>query len=643
MQTRTQSTPLPQVDPVTGVALETKEVRFRREGRLERGWSGAAWFDRLLEAIVCAAIFGELAVILLNISSRVISGRSILWTQEVSHAALSTVAFVGGAIAYPRGAHMSVHALVGKLPASWQRYQAALVDWLILAMAASTAVLFEPVLIQRWSQHSPIMHARQFWFSAPLELGMVLVCYFAVYRLTLRGISAAAGGLGLAIAFGIIVAGLGMWAQNSSTQALLIAVLVILFVLLFIGVPIAFVLALASGIYIYWGGFSEVSAVPIGMESGSKGFLLLAIPFFILAGAIMNAAGLMTPLARVCEAFIGHLRGGLLQVILPTMYIFSGISGSKVADVAAVGTSMRDMLDERKFPRGEVVAVLSAAAVMGETIPPSLVLLVLGSITSLSTVALFAAGVLPAAFLAVCVMALIYIRARNLTAVASAKVSWRDRSKAVLLALPILVLPLGLVSGIISGIATPTELSGVAAAYGILITFAYKRASLGMFWEAFRETATSAGMILFIIAAASPFAQTLAIGGVSEEISTIMGGLHNSRILFFCLSIALLVVMGQILEGLPAILIFAPLLMPPAVELGIDPIQYSMVLIVAMGIGSFAPPAGIGFYVASAIGRESMEKSLRHFVPYLVALTAGLVVLAAVPWISTVVPDALGF
>jgi tripartite ATP-independent transporter DctM subunit len=622
--------------------LESTRTRFRRDGSLDRGWSGAVWFDRGLEGIVGAAILGELAVVLLNVVSRVTTGDSILWTQEVSQLALLTVAFVGGAIAYPKGAHMSVRALVDRLPARWRPHQEALVDWLVLAMGAASLVLFRPVLAERWNSRTPIMHVREFWLSMPMAVGMALICYFAIYRLALRSVRSVAGGLVGLLAIGGLALLLGAWAHESSTQSLLGIVLLALFALLFLGVPIAFVLALISGAYIYWGGFSDVSAVPIGMESGAKGFLLLAIPFFILAGAIMNSARLMAPLARVCETFIGHIRGGLLQVILPTMYIFSGISGSKVADVAAVGTSMRDMLDERKYPRGEVVAVLSASAIMGETIPPSLVLLVLGSITSLSTVALFAAGVLPAAFLAVCVMALIYFRARKLEVIASPKASWRTRGTSLVAAIPVLILPIGLVGGIVSGVATPTEVSGLAAAYGLLIVFAYRRASGRVFWEAFRDTSTSAGMILFIIAAASPFAQALAIGGASDQIATLMAGLGQSKILFFAVSILLLIVMGQILEGLPAILIFAPLLLPPALALGINPIQYCMVLIVAMGIGSFAPPAGIGFYVASAIGRETMEKSLRHFVPYLLALIVGIAVLAAIPWLSTALPNALG-
>ena len=379
-------------------------------------------------------------------------------------------------------------------------------------------------------------------------------------------------------------------------------VLAVLFLLLFLGLPIAFVLALASGIYLYLGGISDVSAIPIGMASGAKGFVLLAIPFFILAGTVMNSAGLTLPLAKLVDALIGHLRGGLLQVVVVTMYIFSGISGSKVADVAAVGTTMRGMLEERKYPRGEVVAVLSASAIMGETIPPSIVLLILGSITTISTTTLFLAGFVPAAFLALVVMALVFFRARKQGGVASPKATWRTRGSATFFALPTLLLPVGMVVGIMSGFATPTEVSSVAVAYAFVLAAAYRRGSKKLLGDTLRETTTTAGMVLFIIAAASPLAQTLALAGVSQQIHDLMSGLGDSPILFMLFTIVLLIIMGQLLEGLPAVLIFAPLLLPIATDFGVNPVQYAMVLIIAMGIGSFAPPAGVGFYVACATG-----------------------------------------
>ncbi|TQJ68828.1 tripartite ATP-independent transporter DctM subunit [Arthrobacter sp. SLBN-100] len=611
-------------------------------GHVPPRWSGALWFDKALEGVVGAAIVAELVVILLNIMVRVITGDSVLWTQEVSEIALLTIAFIGGAIAYPKGAHMSVQALIMRLPAAWKPYLAALVDWLVLVMSAGTFALFVPTLLQQLEEKTPILQLPVFWVSLPFSIGMVLIAWFALLKLwrqERRPVLTAAGMT--AVLFVLVLVAQPIF-YYASPNALLAVVLAVLFILLFLGLPIAFVLALASGIYLYLGGISDVSAIPIGMASGAKGFVLLAIPFFILAGTVMNSAGLTLPLARLVDALIGHLRGGLLQVVVVTMYIFSGISGSKVADVAAVGTTMRGMLEERKYPRGEVVAVLSASAIMGETIPPSIVLLILGSITTISTTTLFLAGFLPAAFLALVVMALVFLRAKKQGGIASPKATWRARGAATFFAIPTLLLPVGMVVGILSGFATPTEVSSVAVAYAFILAAAYRRGSKRLLGDTLRETTTTAGMVLFIIAAASPLAQTLAVAGVSQQIHDLMSGLGDSPLLFMLFTILLLVIMGQLLEGLPAVLIFAPLLLPIAVDFGVNPVQYAMVLIISMGIGSFAPPAGVGFYVACATAHETVEKSLKHFWPYLIAVFLGLLVLAAVPWFSTFLPALAG-
>ncbi|MDQ0616332.1 TRAP transporter large permease [Arthrobacter globiformis] len=622
--------------------LPSDAEEILHHGHFAPRWSGAVWLDKTLEWTVGAAILAELVVILLNIMVRVVTGDSVLWTQEVSEIALLTIAFIGGAIAYPKGAHMSVQALVMRLPASWKPYLAALVDCLVFVMSAGSLALFIPTLVQQLEEKTPILQLPVFWVSLPFALGMVLIAWFAVLKLWRQPRRA------VLIATGItaVMAAAVLFAQPlfyyASPNLILGVVLVGLFALLFLGLPIAFVLALASGIYLYLGGISEVSAIPIGMASGAKGFVLLAIPFFILAGTVMNSAGLTLPLAKLVDALIGHLRGGLLQVVVVTMYIFSGISGSKVADVAAVGTTMRGMLEERKYPRGEVVAVLSASAIMGETIPPSIVLLILGSITTISTTTLFLAGFVPAAFLALVVMAMVFLRARKQGGVSSPKATWRARGSATFFAIPTLLLPVGMVVGILSGFATPTEVSSVAVAYAFVLAAAYRRGSKKLLGDTLRETTTTAGMVLFIIAAASPLAQTLALAGVSQQIHDLMSGLGDSPVLFMLFTVVLLIIMGQLLEGLPAVLIFAPLLLPIATDFGVNPVQYAMVLIIAMGIGSFAPPAGVGFYVACATGHETVEKSLKHFWPYLIAVFIGLLVLAAVPWFSTFLPAMAG-
>ncbi|MGN8025255.1 TRAP transporter large permease [Microbacterium sp. 22242] len=607
-----------------------------------RAWSGARPLDLVLEGIVGAAIVVELLVVLANIGFRWITGNSIIWSQEVSEMAIYVVAFMGGAIAYARGAHMSIEFAVAKLPSAWRPFQQALAEWLVFGIAAASLVYFVPVLVDRADETTPVLHLSASIISLPFAIGMAMTAFFAVVRLVRMKVRATLVGLGVAVAIIVLVAVLQPVLALASPEGQMAVVLVFLFVILFLGVPISFVLILGSGVFVYWGGLSDLVAIPMGMQSGANSFLLLAIPFFILVGALMSLAGLTAPLARVIDAVLGRVRGGALMAVVATMYIFSGISGSKVADVAAVGTTMRDMLDERKVPRPETVAVLSASAIMGETVPPSLVLLVLGSITSLSTTTLFIAGLVPAAVLGLCVLALIFLRARKLGIAPAPATSAAEKGRSVLFALPTLLLPVGLVVGIVAGLATPTEVSALAVAYGLVLALIVRRGRLAVTGKALRETITTAGMVLFIIAAAAPFAQTLASAGVSQSIADSLGGLSGSTVLFMLLSIVVLIVMGQLLEGMPAVLIFAPLLMPIAEQFGINPVQFAMVLIISMGIGSFAPPAGIGFYVASATGRASVEESVRHFLPYLAVLVVGVLLVAFVPWFSTVLPELMG-
>ena len=257
------------------------------------------------------------------------------------------------------------------------------------------------------------------------------------------------------------------------------------------------------------------------------------------------------------------------------MYIFSGISGSKVADVAAVGTTMRDMLDERKYPRGEVVAVLSASAIMGETIPPSIVLLVLGSITTLSTTTLFVAGLLPAALLG-CVRHGPDLHPGAEAALREEGESHRSRrgARPCSSRFPRSSSPSGWCSGSSSGLRRRPRCRPVAVAYAFILAFPIAAASAKLIWSSLLETTSTAGMVLFIIAAASPFAQTLATAGVSAQIGDMLSGLGDSPFLFMLITIILLIIMGQLLEGLPAVLIFAPLLLPIAVQFGINPVQY---------------------------------------------------------------------
>jgi len=369
---------------------------------------------------------------------------------------------------------------------------------------------------------------------------------------------------------------------------------------------------------------------------------MLSIPFFVLAGYVMTEGGLSRRLTEFVIALVGRFRGGMLQVIVVCMYIVSGISGSKIADVAAVGTTMKDTMKKEGYDAGETAAVLASGAIMGETVPPSIAMLVLASVTSLSIGTLFVAGLLPAAVMAVCLMILIYFRS-GARAGSTRRAPLAEIRAAGLSAIPALVAPLILIGGIVSGIATPTEVSSTAVVYAlVLAVFFYRALSFRQFWRVLANTAAQAGMVLFITSTASTFSWSLTLAKMPQSIAALFSVLHGSAWMFMLATIVTLVVMGALLEGLPALLIFGPLLLPLAPTFGINPLQYGIVLIIAMGLGAFSPPIGVGMFVTCSICDTTMENAAKHMVPYLVVLVIGLLLVAFVPWFSLIAPRLMG-
>jgi len=326
------------------------------------------------------------------------------------------------------------------------------------------------------------------------------------------------------------------------------------------------------------------------------------------------------------------------------MYLVSGISGSKAADVAAVGLVMRDMLEAEGYDPAEAAAVLAASAAMGECVPPSIAMLVLGSVTSLSVGALFAAGLIPAAVIALCLMVLIYARAARMVAPPTERRHSGDRRRLALSALIPGSMPVLLFGGIFTGFATPTEVSAFAVAYGLLIAvLLYRELPLHNLARVIATGSTVSAMVLFTLAAAQSFSWVLAAAQIPQMLADVVAITHNSAVLFLISSIAGLIILGSLLEGLPALLILAPLLLPMAPALGISPLHYGIVLLIAMGIGAFLPPLGVGFYIDYAVARAPIDRSSRMMVPYFVVLLLGLLLVAFIPWLTLVFPRALGF
>jgi tripartite ATP-independent transporter DctM subunit len=345
-------------------------------------------------------------------------------------------------------------------------------------------------------------------------------------------------------------------------------------------------------------------------------------------------------MARAMVAFLasllGHVRGGLSYVLLGAMYLVSGISGSKAADMAAVAPVLFPEMRKRGANEGELVSLLAASGAMTETIPPSLVLITIGSVTGVSIAALFTGGLVPAAVLALGLAVMAWFRSGDEDLSGVKRASARTVLRAFVIALPALALPFLIRSAVIEGVATATEVStigiGYAALAGLLL---YRQFDWRRLYPMLIETAALSGAILIIIGTATGMAWALTQSGFSRQLAQAMASMPGGAYGFMAVSILAFVVLGSVLEGIPSIVLFGPLLFPSAKLVGINEVHYAMVVILAMGIGLFAPPFGVGYYSACAIGRVSPDVAMKRIWPYLLTVLAGLVIVALVPWFST--------
>jgi tripartite ATP-independent transporter DctM subunit len=480
------------------------------------------------------------------------------------------------------------------------------------------------------------------WFVLPLPVGMGAIAIYAianVFRQDLRSIGYAVGFL---LAVSLLNVFLIQGAQLSIDAVLVVSV-VDFALLLFLRVPVAFSFLGATLVYIGPSHLSQLNIIPITMQQSLTDFLLLAVPLFILAGTVMTEGGISDPIAEWIRSMVGHVRGGLYFVIVIVMYVFSGISGVKVADVAAVGQTMRTMTRKEGYPDSGTAAVVAASAAMGETVPPSVAMLILASVTTVSVGSLFAAGLVPSLLIAILLIAFIAVRARRENLPRSQRARPKQMARGALIALPGLVVPVILLGGILGGIATPTESSAVAVVYGVLVSIiVYRRLPFRRIWPLLVESAGMTGVLMLIVSSAASFSWTLTFAGFPEELGRSIMSLPGGQPVFLLGTILVMIVLGSFLEGTPALIVLGPLLLPLATEMGVNSIHYGIIMIVAMGIGFFSPPLGIGLHVSCAVTGTRVSEAISPMFPLLVILLIGVIVIAYVPWFTLVVPRLLG-
>jgi len=409
--------------------------------------------------------------------------------------------------------------------------------------------------------------------------------------------------------------------------------------MLLLTAPVAFAIGVAASIGLLIADAAPLLIVPQRFFAGADSFVLLAIPLFILAGALMETGGISLRLVELARLLVGHIRGGLGMAVVVAEMFFSGISGSTVADVSAIGALMVPSLIRIGFKPDRAVAIIAASSAMGILVPPCLIMVVIAQIAGISVGALFLAGFVPAAVLAGALMALIYVQARREGIGGTARASWTEIGRAFRHAIIPLMMPVIVFGAILGGIADPTEAAVLAVAYAFVVgVFVYKEIRWSQLPKIFIDSAVISGIVIFMVGAASSFSWILAYEHVPEQLAQLMLMVSSSPIVFYILSITIFTFLAAVLEGLPAIIICLPIFLPIAAKFGVDPLHYSIVVVAATGLGLFLPPIGIGLYIACSFANLSADKTFRAMLPYTAVLAAGILVLMLFPWLTLVVP-----
>jgi len=592
---------------------------------------------KLLEGV--AALLGASITLLLfaGVLSRYLFSKPIVWLDEVVSLQFLWLAMIGSVIAVYRNEHLRLGVFVDMLPEKLREYVHA---FALMAMAAVLVALIPPAfeyVQEEWHITTPAMEIRNSFRVSALLFGIVgmlaMVLGFAGRTVRLQPLI-----LGAVLV--AIVAAL-CWTLSPQlaklgTVNVLIFMVGLVALCLLSGVPIAFCFAAGTISYLAFTSHVPLMVVIGRMDEGISSLVLISVPIFVLLGCVLDATGMGKAIVDFLASLLGHVKAGMSYVLLGSLFIVSGISGSKVSDMATVAPALFPEMKRRGHKSRDMVALLATGAAMADTVPPSIVLIVLGAVAGVSIAGLFNAGFVVAMVLLLTLMVLARWKARHEDMRDAKRAPMSLVGKLLLVAGPALVLPFLIRSVVGEGIATATEVSTVAVVYAMVVGhLMYGGLSPRKVYHMLVDTAALSGTVLLVLGAASAMAWAITQSGVVQQLSQVLVTLPGGVVAFMAVTIVVFVVLGCLLEGLPAVLLLAPIMFPIAKTLGVHEIQYAMVVVCAMNIGLMMPPVGIGFYIACKIGGAKPDEVIGAIWSYLVALIVGVIVIASVPWIST--------
>ncbi len=415
---------------------------------------------------------------------------------------------------------------------------------------------------------------------------------------------------------------------------------------LLIGLPVFFALLAAPGILLWLNGQErDMALLYRNVYNGMDSFPLMAIPFFMLAGELMNRGGITARLVEFAQAMMGHLRGGLAHVNVLSSMLFAGLSGSAVADTSAIGSMLIPAMERQGYTKKFAAAITAASSVIGPIIPPSGIMIIYAYVMGESVAALFLAGIVPGIMVGVGLMLMVsWMADRYDFPVATRRYSWPERGQASLKAFFPLMTPVIILGGILGGVFTPTEAAAVAVGYAIIIgMFVLKTLRLSDLPDVLAKAAMTSAVVLLLVGAAMAFKTVVSLSHAPETLAAMILSISDNPLILLFLINLLLFIVGMFLDAGPAIIILGPILGPIFVSMGIDPVHFAIIMSVNLTVGLATPPMGLVLFVASSVSGERVENIARAIIPFLLVEVATIFLVTYFPAISMTIPRLTGF
>ena len=420
--------------------------------------------------------------------------------------------------------------------------------------------------------------------------------------------------------------------------------IVVFVLLLFIGAPVAVVMAmsgLAGGFAI--GGERMLGIIADRMFSGVSGFLLIAVPYFIFTAELMNQGGLTHKLIAFNNALFGRVRGSLSHVNISVSVFFAGLTGAAVTDTVAIGKIMIPEMKKQGYDAEYAAAVTACSSIIGPIIPPSVVMVVYATLLrDISVIDLFAGGIIPGLLMALALLGVSFFLAWKRNYPKQAPTPFKAAIIALLVALPAMVVPLIILGGILSGLTTITEASGFAAVYAIVIGVVfYRNLTWRKIWDALVTTVRFSGVVFFLLATSAVLGWFVTRSGIARDAASMITTFSDAAFVQLMLVCLLLLVIGTVMDVLPALVVIAPVLVPAMIQLGFDPLHFAILMIVVLNISNVTPPVGMTLMTAARIAEVPYERAIVASLPFYVSFLVVIVLLAAFPALSTWIPSLL--